>query len=116
VLKWLTLTSARLGFIVGVAVVIGVLFAIGAANPRGATRSASAADTSANSNQCRVVVTADVLNVRSAPATTAQVVAKLTKGQQSDADKTVQNGFRKVGDNRWASTQFLQPVGGRDCG
>ena len=61
-------------------------------------------------------MTADVLNVRAAPDAKAQIVGKLTRGQETDADKTVQAGFRKVGDNRWISADFARPLSGRDCG
>ncbi|HEV8555504.1 MAG TPA: SH3 domain-containing protein [Actinophytocola sp.] len=68
-----------------------------------------------NTTQCRVSVTADVLNVRAAPDVTAQIVGKFTKGQETDADKVVQAGFRKIGENRWIATDFAQPLSGRDC-
>jgi uncharacterized protein YgiM (DUF1202 family) len=70
----------------------------------------------ANTTQCRVTVTADVLNVRAAPAVSSQKVGQLTRGQETDADKAVQNGFRKVGENRWISADFVKPLSGRDCG
>ena len=69
-----------------------------------------------SSTQCRVSVIADVLNVRAAPDVTAQIVGKFTKGQETDADKVVQAGFRKIGENRWVATDFAQPLSGRDCG
>ncbi|WP_424189643.1 SH3 domain-containing protein [Actinokineospora sp. G85] len=65
---------------------------------------------------CRVEVTADVLNVRSAPEGGAEIVGKFTQGAETDADKAVQNGYRKLGEDRWASAEFLKPLTGRDCG
>jgi hypothetical protein len=70
----------------------------------------------ANSTQCRVTVTADALNVRAAPAADAQRVGRYTRGTQVDADRVVENGFRKIGENRWVATEFIQPLPGRDCG
>ena len=70
----------------------------------------------ANTTQCRVTVNADVLNIRAAPAASAAKVGQLTRGQQTDADKVVQNGFRKLGENRWISAEFATPLSGRDCG
>lgn len=70
----------------------------------------------ANTTQCRVSVVADVLNIRSAPGLEGQIVGKLSRGQEADADKVVQNGFRKLGENRWVSAEFVQPMTGRDCG
>jgi hypothetical protein len=95
----------------GLAAVL-VLYAMGAAKqPDQNTTSPTA-----NASQCRVTVTADVLRVRSAPSGDAQVVARLSKGQQADAAKVVQNGFRKLADGQWVSADFIQPLAGRDCG
>ncbi|WP_018682687.1 hypothetical protein [Actinokineospora enzanensis] len=66
--------------------------------------------------RCRVAVTADILNVRSAPDPNADIVGKFKVGAESDADPVVQNGFRKLGDARWASSEFLKPLEGRNCG
>ncbi|WP_246009698.1 hypothetical protein [Actinokineospora cianjurensis] len=63
-----------------------------------------------------MAVTADVLNVRAAPEAAAAVVGKFKTGAETDAEKVVQNGFRKLGENRWAATEFLKPLDGRDCG
>ncbi|MCG8918964.1 SH3 domain-containing protein [Actinokineospora sp. PR83] len=73
-------------------------------------------ETGQTDTTCRVEVTADVLNVRVAPDGGAEVVGKFKLGAESDAGKTVQNGFRQLGDNRWASSEFLKPMAGRDCG
>jgi uncharacterized protein YgiM (DUF1202 family) len=59
-----------------------------------------------------VQVTADVLNVRSAANGTSKVVGKLTTGAVHAATATVQNGYRELAANEWASSQFLKPVSG----
>ncbi|WP_436492265.1 SH3 domain-containing protein [Actinokineospora sp. HUAS TT18] len=65
--------------------------------------------------KCRVSVTADVLNVRSAPDINAGVVGKFKQGAETDADTAVQNGFRKIGADRWASAEFLKALPGHTC-
>lgn len=70
----------------------------------------------ANATQCRVTVTADVLNVRAEPNTNAERVGSLTRGEETDAEKVLENGFRKIGDSRWVSAEFIQTLPGRDCG
>ncbi|QWF79470.1 SH3 domain-containing protein [Amycolatopsis sp. CA-230715] len=67
------------------------------------------------SSGCRVTVTADVLNVRGAPLATAELVGKYNQNAEIDAQPEVQNGFRKLADNKWASTQFLKPVDEAKC-
>jgi|SRR5215470_550196 len=68
-----------------------------------------------NPTQCRVTVTADVLNVRAAPAMDAPVVDKYLKNAEVSADKVVENGFRKIANEKWASDQYLAPKAGHDC-
>jgi hypothetical protein len=65
---------------------------------------------------CKVAVTADVLNARSAPVATAEIVGKYNKDAQIDAQPVVQDGFRKIADNKWAKTEFLTPLAGSNCG
>ena len=67
-------------------------------------------------DQCRVSVTADVLNVRKAADPNAEVVGKYKQGAQLNAEKKVTNGFRQVGDGRWVAAGFVKPVQGSDCG
>lgn len=75
------------------------------------------AEPTSGTTQCRVQATVDGLNVRSAPTTGQDnVVDQLAQGEESDADKVVENGFRKLGEGRWVSVDFLQTVDGRDCG
>lgn len=95
----------------GVLVAVLVLYVLGSEKRRNDNASPTA-----NTNQCRVTVTADVLRVRDEPLPSARVVDRLTKGQETDADKVVQNGFRKIGDSRWVSVDYAQPLSGRDCG
>jgi hypothetical protein len=70
----------------------------------------------ANPSQCRVTVTADVLNVRAAPDATSERVGAFRRGAETVAEKVVENGFRKLGDNRWVSAQYIQAMPGHDCG
>ena len=70
----------------------------------------------ANPTQCRVTVIADVLRVRAAPDLNAPIVDRFKRDAVTDADKVVENGFRKVGENRWAAEEFLTPLPGHDCG
>jgi hypothetical protein len=98
----------------GVLVAVGVLYILGADKQH--NQQGQGTSPTANSAQCRVSVTADILNVRATPALNGTIVGKLQRGQESDADKVVQNGFRKLADNRWVSTDFTKPLTGRDCG
>ena len=82
----------------------------------GDERQPGAAEPAADPAQCRVTVTADVLNVRAAPALDAPVVGKYLRDAETDADKLVENGFRKLGDERWAASEYLAPKSGHDCG
>jgi hypothetical protein len=68
------------------------------------------------STGCKVTVTADVLNVRSAPDPNGQVVGMVNQNAQIAAEPVVQNGFRKLAENKWAKTEFLKPVDGTNCG
>jgi uncharacterized protein YgiM (DUF1202 family) len=104
------LSSKRTLLIVGVLVAVLVLYILGSAKRK------DAAQPAADTNQCRVTVTADVLRVHAGPELASKVVDRLTKGQETNADKLVQNGFRKIGDNRWVAVDFAQPLAGRDCG
>lgn len=67
-------------------------------------------------NQCKVSVTADVLNVRKEADSKADVVGKYKQGAQLNADKKVTNGFRRVSDDHWIAAQFVKPVQGSNCG
>jgi len=65
---------------------------------------------------CTVKVTADILNVRFAPDDNSRVVDTVTGGAKISADRTISNGFRQLGTNRWAAKQYLEPVAGSNCG
>ncbi len=65
--------------------------------------------------RCEVSVTRDVLNVRSGPGADAPVIGRLEAGDVAEAGGTIRNGFRQVGDGRWASAQFLVETPGSDC-
>lgn len=101
--------------LVVVAVLVGVviLYVLGSDKQRqnGGASNANAPATTA----CRIAVTADVLNVRAAPEATAQIVGKYRLNAESDAEKVVQNGFRKLAEGRWVSNEYIKPLQGRDC-
>jgi len=83
----------------------------------GGGESGGTAEPASSAAQCRVMSTVDGLNVRSAPVQdAANVVDQLAKGEEADADKVVENGFRKLADERWVSVDYVQTVDGRDCG
>lgn len=65
---------------------------------------------------CKVTVTADMLNVRAAPDPNAQIVGMVNQNAQTAAEPVVQNGFRKLAENKWAKKEFLKPVEGTNCG
>ncbi|PXY32291.1 hypothetical protein BAY60_08425 [Prauserella muralis] len=64
---------------------------------------------------CRVVVRADILNVRAGPGTHTEIVGKYRQNAEADATGVVRNGFRKLAENRWAAERFLRPVDGATC-
>ncbi|PXY38183.1 hypothetical protein BA062_05605 [Prauserella flavalba] len=94
-----------LGLLVGVV----VIFALGSDQQSSGAEGGS-------SSECRVTVTADILNVRAAPGLDAEIVGKYRQNAEADASTTVQNGFRQLAENRWAADEFLEPVDGADCG
>ncbi|SFQ23542.1 hypothetical protein SAMN05421810_105291 [Amycolatopsis arida] len=65
---------------------------------------------------CRVAVTADILNVRAEPHLGAEIVGKYKQHAQADAEPVVENGFRKLAENRWAADEYLRPLDGTRCG
>ena len=104
----------RTFIVVAVLVGIVILYVLGSEKQRENQTNQGAAP-AANATACRVQVTADVLNVRAAPDAKAQIVGKFQRNAESDAEKVVQNGFRKLSDNRWVSNDFIKPIQGRDC-
>jgi hypothetical protein len=94
-------------------IIAAVLAGIGLIYVMGADRRAAS---QSGTTGCRVTVTADVLNVRAAPESNAPVVGKFNRDAETGAETQVQNGFRKLADNKWASSEFLKPVDGANCG
>jgi uncharacterized protein YgiM (DUF1202 family) len=66
-------------------------------------------DQLSKSDRCQVQVNADILNVRAGPGADTAQVEQLKQGDIVDAQPEVANGFRKLGDNRWVSDQFVKP-------
>lgn len=66
------------------------------------------------STPCRMVVTADVLNVRAEASQSAAVVGTLAEGQEVTADTETDNGFRRLSEGRWAFDDYLDESDG-DC-
>ncbi|MBK1789310.1 SH3 domain-containing protein [Prauserella cavernicola] len=97
--------------IILVALLVGVVvvFAIGS------DQESSGAE-GGDSDACLVTVTADVLNVRAEPGTHSEIVGKYKHDSEAEATTVVRNGFRQLGENRWAHDDFLQPVDGAKCG
>jgi hypothetical protein len=105
-------------WVIGGAVVVGILLLISEHNnDTSVTNSTSGAITgSAVAWPCTVTVTAEALYVRSDPDYNASVVDTLSRGAVVAADRTVRNGFRQLGSNRWARQEYLVPASGNDCG
>ncbi|MGW5053132.1 SH3 domain-containing protein [Actinokineospora sp. NPDC004072] len=95
--------------LIGGVAVVAVIYSMGVDRPGG-----EAAPTGGE-GACKVIVTADVLNVRAAPSRTAEIVGKFKMGAETVADRTVDGGFRKLGPDRWAAEEFLKPLPGHDC-
>lgn len=64
---------------------------------------------------CVFTVSADTLNVREKPSTSARIVGKYGLNATVAVLPTVRNGFRKVGDDQWVSADFLAPISGYKC-
>ncbi|AXB46946.1 SH3 domain-containing protein [Amycolatopsis albispora] len=99
-----------------VLIAIAVVVGIGIIYVMGADKRASEASGGSGPTGCRMSVTADILNVRSAPAENAEIVGKFKQDAETDAHPVVQNGFRKIDENRWAAAEFLKPLAGANCG
>lgn len=92
--------------IIGALVVVLLLFSF---------RDGGGAGASGGQGSCQFTVTADVLNVRQAPAMNAPVVGKLTGDEETGARSTVRNGFREIAADRWAAAEFLDADGMNTC-
>lgn len=97
-------------------IIVAVLVGIGIIYVLGVDKRASEGATGGGSTGCKVTVTADVLNVRAAPDVHADIVGKFNQNAQTGAEPVVQNGFRKLADDKWASADYLKPVDGTNCG
>ena len=98
----------RILLIIAVVGGVAVIYFLGAGN--------QASEGADGPTGCKMSVTADVLNVRAEPADSAEIVGKYKQNAEADAHPVVQNGFRKLGDNRWAAAEFLTPLQGARCG
>ncbi len=103
--------------LIAVALLIGVLWLYAMGSEKRREEGKDGADTtSGGTTQCRVESTVDGLNIRSAPSLDpGNVVGELNQGDQADAAKVVQNGFRKLDEGHWVSVEFVTTVEGRDC-
>ncbi|MGH3875640.1 MAG: SH3 domain-containing protein [Actinophytocola sp.] len=102
--------------LIAAGLLVGVLwlYAMGSEQRRGDGK--DGADTTSSTTQCRVEATVDDLNIRSAPALNPNnIVGTLDSGDQADAQKVEQNGFRKLDEGRWVSSEYVVTVEGRDC-
>ncbi|GAB3579388.1 hypothetical protein GCM10027445_47880 [Amycolatopsis endophytica] len=96
-------------------IIVAVLAGIGLIYVMGTDKQSPEGAEGGGSSGCRVTVTADVLNVRAAPDAGSEIVGKFNQNAETDAQVEVQNGFRKLADDKWASTDYLQPVSGTNC-
>lgn len=101
-------------WVIGGAVVLGILLLISEHNSQ--TTNGGGNTGTSSSRPCTVTVTADSLNVRSSPDNNASVVETYSKGAVVSADRTIRNGFRQLGPDRWAAREYLDPRPGSDCG
>lgn len=97
------------------ALLVGVLWLYAMGSEKRAQDGKDGGTSTSSDTQCRVEAVVDGLNVRSAPTVAPNnVVGEMNRGDQSDADKTVEEGFRKLTDDRWVSAEFVRVVSG-DC-
>lgn len=93
---------------------VGLLYVQGSDQRR--EQGQEGAPASSETSACRVESTADGVRVRSAPAIDpANVVDELAAGEEADASKEVKNGFRKLGEGRWVSVDYVRPLEGTTC-
>jgi hypothetical protein len=99
-----------------IAVLVGVVVLYVMGNNQQQAKDANAASPAASASACKMTVTADILKVRSGPDIKAQEVGRFKQNAEVDAEKVVQNGFRKLSEGRWVSNEYVKPMEGRDCG
>lgn len=93
---------------------VGLLYVQGADQRR--DQEQDGAPASSETSACRVESTADGVRVRSEPAIDpANVVGELAAGEEADASTEVRNNFRKLGEGRWVSEDFLRALEGTTC-
>lgn len=106
-------TGKRMLTLVGLGAGVLVLYLLGAEKQNEGSGSGSGG----NPTQCRVAVNGDGVRLRSAPVIDPNnIVRTPTRGEEFDAEKTVQDGFRKTTDGQWLATAFIRNLEGRDCG
>jgi uncharacterized protein YgiM (DUF1202 family) len=98
-------------WVIGGLVVVGVLLLISEHS-----KQSSDVSSTGGARSCTVTVTADVLNARSRPDGNAPVIDTYRKGEVVSANRTTQNGFRQLREDRWVAQEFVQPTPGSDCG
>jgi hypothetical protein len=109
-IKW---SAKRVLIALGLGLFVWMLYVQGSEQ----RRAESGADPASDTATCRVASTVADLNVRSAPVENpTNVVDQLAKDEQVDADRVVQDGFRKLTDGRWVSAELVRVVEGADCG
>lgn len=68
------------------------------------------------SPSCTMKVTAGSMPVRSGPDISKPVVETYVGGSVVMASRTVSNGFRELGPDRWAPQEDLEATPGSNCG
>lgn len=105
------LTGKRTVIAVALLAGVGILYVQG-----NEQRRQEQGNTSSETSTCRMVSTADGVNVRSTPVQVdGNVVDELAAGEESDATKEVKDGFRKLDEGRWVWAEYLRPLEGRQC-
>jgi len=99
------------------AVLVGVvvLYQIGKDEQGNGDTGQGGTESAVTAPQCKVLVVADILNVRSQPDPNAPKVGSFKKDAQLAAETVVENGFRKLGGDRWVAEEFVRPVEGTRC-
>lgn len=106
----LKLTGKRTVIAVALLAGVGVLYV------QGKDQRTQQGPTSSETVACRVAATEDGVRVRSAPVVDpGNVVDELAKGEESDASKEIQNGFRKLSEGHWVSAAYLRPLDAKKC-
>lgn len=72
-------------------------------------------DPDSSKGKCEVSVSADMLNVRAEPDVDSDVVDQLEGDAEVEAGTEVRDGYRQLGEERWAADKYLEPVGDTEC-